>query len=79
MYNILICDDEKDIVAALKIYLEAEGDGDLFKAASDFAAKYRQNTEISPLAAKPAAKGAFIIDFAKESVILFLSRKERIK
>ncbi len=25
MYNILICDDEKDIVNALKIYLEAEG------------------------------------------------------
>ena len=25
MYTILICDDEKDIVAALKIYLEAEG------------------------------------------------------
>ena len=25
MYRILICDDEKDIVAALKIYLEAEG------------------------------------------------------
>ncbi len=25
MYNILICDDDKDIVAALKIYLEAEG------------------------------------------------------
>lgn len=25
MYSILICDDEKDIVAALKIYLEAEG------------------------------------------------------
>lgn len=25
MYNILVCDDEKDIVAALKIYLEAEG------------------------------------------------------
>ena len=25
MYNVLICDDEKDIVAALKIYLEAEG------------------------------------------------------
>ena len=25
MYNILICDDERDIVAALKIYLEAEG------------------------------------------------------
>ena len=24
MYNILICDDEKDIVAALKIYLSAE-------------------------------------------------------
>ena len=24
-YNILICDDEKDIVSALKIYLEAEG------------------------------------------------------
>lgn len=25
MYNILVCDDEKDIVAALKIYLSAEG------------------------------------------------------
>ena len=25
MYNILICDDEKDIVNALKIYLQAEG------------------------------------------------------
>ena len=25
MYNILICDDEKDIVAALRIYLSAEG------------------------------------------------------
>lgn len=25
MHNILVCDDEKDIVAALKIYLEAEG------------------------------------------------------
>ncbi|MBQ6892950.1 MAG: response regulator transcription factor [Clostridia bacterium] len=27
MYNILICDDEKDIVSALKIYLETEGYG----------------------------------------------------
>lgn len=25
MYNILICDDERDIVSALKIYLESEG------------------------------------------------------
>ena len=25
MYNILICDDDKDIVSALKIYLESEG------------------------------------------------------
>ena len=25
MYNVLVCDDEKDIVAALKIYLESEG------------------------------------------------------
>ena len=25
MYTVLVCDDEKDIVAALKIYLEAEG------------------------------------------------------
>lgn len=25
MYNILVCDDEKDIVSALKIYLMAEG------------------------------------------------------
>ena len=27
MYNIMICDDEKDIVSALKIYLSAEGYG----------------------------------------------------
>ena len=25
MHKVLICDDEKDIVAALKIYLESEG------------------------------------------------------
>ena len=25
MYNILVCDDERDIVSAIKIYLEAEG------------------------------------------------------
>ena len=25
MYNILVCDDEKDIVSALTIYLSAEG------------------------------------------------------
>lgn len=27
MYNILVCDDDRDIVTALKIYLEAEGYG----------------------------------------------------
>lgn len=25
MYNILVCDDERDIVSALKIYLTSEG------------------------------------------------------
>ena len=25
MYNVLVCDDEADIAAALKIYLEADG------------------------------------------------------
>ena len=25
MYHILVCDDEKDIVSALEIYLQAEG------------------------------------------------------
>ena len=25
LYNVLICDDEKDIVSALKIYLESDG------------------------------------------------------
>ena len=25
MYRVLICDDEKDIVTAIKIYLSAEG------------------------------------------------------
>jgi DNA-binding response OmpR family regulator len=33
MYNILICDDERDIVSALKIYLQPEGYG-LFEAYS---------------------------------------------
>ena len=33
MYNILICDDEKDIVSALKIYLAAEGYG-IFEASN---------------------------------------------
>jgi len=32
MYNILICDDEKDIVSALKIYLSSEKDYNLFEA-----------------------------------------------
>ena len=32
MYNILICDDEKDIVAALKIYLSSQEDYRLFEA-----------------------------------------------
>lgn len=27
MYKILVCDDEKDIVSALKIYLGAENSG----------------------------------------------------
>ena len=31
MYNILICDDEKDIVSALEIYLKTEG-YNIFKA-----------------------------------------------
>ncbi|MCI8448234.1 MAG: response regulator transcription factor, partial [Eubacterium sp.] len=25
MYNILVCDDEKDIVSAIRIYLSSEG------------------------------------------------------
>ena len=25
MYNVLVCDDEKDIVSALKIYLTSDG------------------------------------------------------
>ena len=32
MYNILICDDDKDIVAALKIYLSSQPDYRLFEA-----------------------------------------------
>ena len=32
MYNILICDDEKDIVSALKIYLSSQEDYRLFEA-----------------------------------------------
>ena len=31
MYNVLICDDEKDIVSALKIYLSSD-DYQLFEA-----------------------------------------------
>ena len=32
MYNILICDDDRDIVAALKIYLSSQPDYQLFEA-----------------------------------------------
>ena len=32
MYNILICDDDRDIVAALKIYLSSQKDYRLFEA-----------------------------------------------
>ena len=32
MYNILICDDDRDIVAALKIYLSSQPDYHLFEA-----------------------------------------------
>lgn len=30
MYNILICDDEKDIVSAIEIYLKTAGPGILY-------------------------------------------------
>ena len=34
LFNILVCDDEKDIVAALKIYLGAADDYRVFEAYS---------------------------------------------
>ena len=39
MYQILICDDEKDIVSALEIYLKAEGYG-IYKAYNGKEAPY---------------------------------------
>lgn len=46
MYNILICDDEKDIVNALKIYLEAEGYNTLCAYNGNEAIKVIQEEEV---------------------------------
>lgn len=46
MYNILICDDEKDIVSALKIYLSAEGYNTFEASNGNEALKLIQSTEI---------------------------------
>lgn len=46
MYNILICDDEKDIAAALKIYLSAEGYNTLLAYNGNEAIKLVEENEI---------------------------------
>ncbi|MBQ3052283.1 MAG: response regulator transcription factor [Clostridia bacterium] len=46
MYNILICDDEKDIVSALKIYLTAEGYNTLCAYNGDEALKVISENEV---------------------------------
>ena len=45
MYNILICDDEQDIVNALKIYLSG-GDYCLFEASNGRWRSWRRTTSI---------------------------------
>lgn len=46
MYNILVCDDEKDIVNALSIYLKAEGYNTILSYDGDDAVKKVQTEEI---------------------------------
>jgi DNA-binding response OmpR family regulator len=46
MYSILICDDEKDIVSALKIYLSAEGYNTFEASNGNEALKLLKSTEI---------------------------------
>ena len=46
MYNILICDDEKDIVSALEIYLKAEGYNTFLAYNGNEALKAVNNNEI---------------------------------
>ena len=46
MYNILICDDEKDIVSALEIYLKAEGYNTFSAFNGNEAIKYVEENEI---------------------------------
>lgn len=46
MYNILICDDERDIVSALKIYLTAEGYNTLCAYNGDEALKVISENEV---------------------------------
>ncbi len=46
MYNILICDDEKDIVSALKIYLTAEGYNTFYAYNGSEAIKLIEENEI---------------------------------
>ena len=46
MYSILICDDERDIVSALKIYLEAEGYRTVCAYSGAQALKALENEEI---------------------------------
>ncbi|SDM78851.1 response regulator transcription factor [Acetanaerobacterium elongatum] len=46
MYNILVCDDERDIVSALKIYLSAEGYNPVAAGNGREALRILENTEI---------------------------------
>ena len=46
MARILICDDERDIVAALKIYLEAEGYETLCAYSGDDALRLLRENEV---------------------------------
>lgn len=46
MYNILVCDDERDIVSALKIYLSAEGYNPVAASNGREALRILENTEI---------------------------------
>lgn len=46
MYNILICDDEKDIVSALKIYLESDGYNTFCAYSGEDALKIIEENEI---------------------------------
>ena len=66
MYNILVCDDEKDIVSALRIYLTAEGYRVYEAGNGREALEYLAGSELL------AEEGVIIVEAARETEFDYL-------